>query len=174
MVIHRVGGRCLHPLDEEILPGNRPDNTELGGRAPKSSLNMLAADSQLVIEVDALGACGRSPERADRFESTPCQADGRPFRRSEMADLACGRASRRVPNSFYRRRPRDRRLLPQAPRFPSEGEATGRSALASHRFKALRRNSFTSESLFRASQSRSKGDHLTQSPRTTESYVAAF
>ena len=64
-----------------------------------------------------LGACGRSPERADRFESTPCQADRRPFRRSEMADLACGRASRRVPDSFYRRRPRDRRLLPQAPRY---------------------------------------------------------
>ena len=53
MVIHRVGGRCLHPLDEEILPGNRPDNTELGGPAPKSSLNMLAADSGVVIEVDA-------------------------------------------------------------------------------------------------------------------------
>ena len=64
-----------------------------------------------------LGACGRSPERADRFESTPCQADRRPFRRSEMADLACGRASRRVPDSSYRRRPRDRRLLPQAPRY---------------------------------------------------------
>ena len=64
----------------------------------------------------AIGACGRSPERADRFESTRCQADRRPFRRSEMADLACGRASRRVPDSFYRRRPPDRRLLPQAHR----------------------------------------------------------
>ena len=66
--------------------------------------------------VVCLGACGRSPEQADQFESTPSQADKRPFRRSEMADLACGRASRRVPDSFYRRRPRDHRLLPQAPR----------------------------------------------------------
>ena len=75
-----------------------------------------------------LGACGRSPERADRFESTPCQADRRPFRRSEMADLACGRASRRVPDSFYRRRPRDRRLLPQAPKLRQRPQELERSA----------------------------------------------
>ena len=76
------------------------------------NLGVLSADSGF----GGLGACGRSPERADRFESTPCQADRRPSRRSAMADLACGRASRRVPDSFYRRRPRDRRVLPQAPR----------------------------------------------------------
>ena len=76
------------------------------------NMGFLGADGRF----GGLGACGRSPERADRFESTPCQADRRPFRRSAMADLACGRASRRVPDSFYRRRPRDRRVLPQAPR----------------------------------------------------------
>ena len=76
------------------------------------NLGFVGADGRF----GGLGACGRSPERADRFESTPCQADRRPFRRSAMADLACGRASRRVPDSFYRRRPRDRRVLPQAPR----------------------------------------------------------
>ena len=48
----------------------------------------LATDASRVAP---LGASGRSPERADRFESTPCQADRRPFRRSEMADLACRR-----------------------------------------------------------------------------------
>ena len=49
--------------------------------------------ASMILEEAVLGACGRSPERADRFETTPCQADRRPFRRSEMADLACGRAS---------------------------------------------------------------------------------
>ena len=49
-----------------------------------------------------------------RIGATPSQAEKRPFRRSEMADLACGRASRKVPDSFYKRRPHDHRLLPQA------------------------------------------------------------
>ena len=93
-------------------PASRPSSLKLAQLAAVLNLGVLSADSRF----GGLGACGRSPERADRFESTPCQADRRPSRRSAMADLACGRASRRVPDSFYRRRPRDRRLLPQAPR----------------------------------------------------------